>query len=337
MPVAVCAPYLSGPTEYLLAALRSAAEQLGADDELLVLPNGPEARATVAALALPERARVVADDRDVLEMADSWNRAFDAATRPLVHVLHYDDEVADGFYAAVEGLAAEHPGAGLFLTGREILAAPGESAPEVPAWPGRRLLEGDAAARFLMEQRFSTAGAGVFRREHIDRLGGFRPQYVHCPDEELFFRVGAHGGVAFDGARLYRDREHPGQTRFGTWRRSDFAAVYLAARGDGADHFGADFGRESRDRAAATVAWLARRMSLEGEPATGARLLDGLAAAYPPAAAREDVRASRRLVSSSAARTMTRARERAAAARARARRRVSGRDRGRSGTAKAPD
>jgi hypothetical protein len=287
----VCVPYRSGATEYLLEALESAASQLPDGSELLVVPDGVAAEETVRALSLPETARVVAADEAAGGgLVSAWNRCLTHSSGGLIHLLHYDDAVAPGFYSAVSALEGRWPSASLYLTAREIFGA--APAPDPPTGGEAKLLEGDAAARLLIGQRDYSAGCAVLPRAVYERLGGFSERYPYCPDEELFFRFAAAGGVAYEPRPLYRDRAHGEQARFGTWRKPDFATVYLGCRGDGGDHFGPDVGAQARRKAAETVIWLARRFAEEGEPEVGRDRLRELATVYPAARAMPGFRAS---------------------------------------------
>ena len=150
----------------------------------------------------------------------NFNTCLSRSRGQLVHVLHGDDLVSDGFYTAIERLAADHPGVGLYATRcffideDAVITAVSKRLPslETPS----HLTE-----PFFNGTPLQFAGVAV-RRSAYERLGGFRADLVHTADREMWARVvHACGAVvsrevlasyrifaANDSARLTRTAEN---------------------------------------------------------------------------------------------------------------------------------
>jgi glycosyltransferase involved in cell wall biosynthesis len=125
----------------------------------------------------------------------------------LVHLLHGDDLVLEGFYGTLDERLLEHPDAGaaycrhLYVDehGRRLDVAPLE-----PASSGI-LMEG---ARFLAaEQRIVTPSI-VVRRSVYERLGGFDDRLACAEDWEMWVRVAARFPVYYEERPLACYRLH---------------------------------------------------------------------------------------------------------------------------------
>jgi glycosyltransferase involved in cell wall biosynthesis len=122
----------------------------------------------------------------------------------LVHILHGDDYVADGFYQTIEQMAAENPELGLYAT-RHFLV----DEESIVTGVSRRVPALEAPTRctkpFFYETPVQFAGV-VARRTAYEALGGFRPELVHTADCEMWARIThARGGtLARDVLAFYR-------------------------------------------------------------------------------------------------------------------------------------
>jgi glycosyltransferase involved in cell wall biosynthesis len=125
----------------------------------------------------------------------------------LVHLLHGDDLVLEGFYRTLDERLLEHPDAGaaycrhLYVDehGRRLDVAPLE-----PASSGI-LMEG---ARFLAaEQRIMTPSI-VVRRSVYERLGGFDDRLACAEDWEMWVRVATRFPVYYEERPLACYRLH---------------------------------------------------------------------------------------------------------------------------------
>jgi hypothetical protein len=233
--LSVCIPCYSAPADMLQESIDSAAVQLEAGAELVILPNGPAAIETIAQVALPAGARVV-PSAEVLDLVTNWNRCLDTATGSLVHILHEDDAVAPGFYRVVTATARRFPEAALYATASQAFELPAPSEEDIGAEP--ELLESLDAARFLLLDERHSCGNVVFNRNALESSGGFLPEFTYCCDEEAYLRLAASGGIGFHPAPLYRNRAHAGQSRFQDWLRPEFVPTYVGSRVEGARALG---------------------------------------------------------------------------------------------------
>ncbi|HEY8156817.1 MAG TPA: glycosyltransferase family 2 protein [Myxococcota bacterium] len=130
-----------------------------------------------------------------LGATQTFNTCLRRARGRWVHILHADDEVLAGFYAAYQrviGLRedlvmAVGPVATIDERGAR-LNAPG------PARAGEGRILRDFAKRQATRQQVQFAG-WVLRREACERAGGFCTLLHHCADMELAFRLGLLGPV----------------------------------------------------------------------------------------------------------------------------------------------
>ena len=125
----------------------------------------------------------------------------------IVHLLHGDDLVLPGFYAALgKGFDADPEIGAAFCRwmliddlGRtkEIAEAEQDEAGPLP----------DALARLASEQRIVTPAIAV-RRSTWEALGGFDPRLLCSEDWEMWVRIAAHYPVWYEPAPLAAYRTH---------------------------------------------------------------------------------------------------------------------------------
>jgi hypothetical protein len=277
--LSVCIPCYSAPAEMVQESVDSAAAQLPAGSELVVLPNGRRAVETVSAVRLPPEARVVPSHEE-LDLVTNWNRGLEEAAGSLVHFLHEDDAVAPGFYSTVLDLWRRHPDAGLYATTSTQLTST-SPPPSAPSGDGA-LLQGLDAARFFLVDDRHACGNVVMKGDVIAREGGFLPEFSHCCDEEAFLRWAAAGGVALHPAPLYRNRVHMGQSRYSSWMRSDFVQLYLGSRIEGARRLGQEAVELAVSSSERRVVSVAITLALAGHEAESQLRLRELSAALEP-------------------------------------------------------
>jgi glycosyltransferase involved in cell wall biosynthesis len=135
------------------------------------------------------------------------NTCLERSRGRLVHVLHGDDGVRDGFYAALGSVLEAEPTAGAAFCRyiaideqgdwSSIAALEQRSAGLIPDW-----LE-----RIAVGQRLQTP-CMVVRREVYERLGGFDRRPKMSEDWEMWVRIAAHYPVAYEPAPLALYRVH---------------------------------------------------------------------------------------------------------------------------------
>jgi glycosyltransferase involved in cell wall biosynthesis len=122
-----------------------------------------------------------------------------------VHVLHGDDQVLPGFYAAMEGALADASVGAAFCrqifmngSGAWLDVSPLEQPDGLISRPATFLAE---------EQRIMTPSMCV-RRSVYERIGGFHPELACAEDWEMWVRIAARFPVAYVSAPLALYRMH---------------------------------------------------------------------------------------------------------------------------------
>jgi glycosyltransferase involved in cell wall biosynthesis len=140
-------------------------------------------------------------------VAGNLNTCLQRSRGELVHVLHGDDFVLEGFYRTIDDRLCEHPDAGAAYCRHLYVDGDGgviDVAPLEPASSGI-LLEG---ARFLAaEQRIMTPCI-VVRRSVYERLGGFDTRLACAEDWEMWVRVASRFPVYYEERPLACYRMH---------------------------------------------------------------------------------------------------------------------------------
>jgi glycosyltransferase involved in cell wall biosynthesis len=138
----------------------------------------------------------------------NFNTCVERARGRLVHILHGDDAVREGFYGAIQRLLDTHPQAGaafcryISMDGDGKWVTIGELEPE-----GRGVLDG-WLERIALGQRLQTP-CMVVRRSVYEQLGGFDARLTHCEDWEMWTRIAAGFPVAYEPDPLALYRVHP--------------------------------------------------------------------------------------------------------------------------------
>jgi hypothetical protein len=139
----------------------------------------------------------------------NFNTCLERARGELVHLLHGDDCVREGFYEAMERPFLEHPDLGAAFCRYIAMDAQGH-------WQNIALLEQPTAGvipdwlgRIALGQRLQFPSMVVARATY-ERLGGFdsRPSGLG-EDWEMWVRVAAHYPVAYEPRPLALYRVHP--------------------------------------------------------------------------------------------------------------------------------
>ena len=129
------------------------------------------------------------------------------ANGELVHLLHGDDKVHDGFYAALQRGFDSDPAVGAAFCRHAFIDEAGAelsvASPEQPA-AGRLT---DALDHLAQEQRIMTPSIAV-RREAYERLGGFDDRLTCSEDWEMWVRIAAAYPVWYEPQVLASYRMH---------------------------------------------------------------------------------------------------------------------------------
>lgn len=264
--LSICVPCHRAEPAFLPECLASVEAAAPEDAELILAVDAEDSLRRVRALRLSPRWRLLEPDGKE-GLVPNWNRCLATARGAHVHLLHEDDAVAPTFYAHVCDLIERFPDAALHLTATT-------SSPPPPGGRAEgRLLQGEDAARFLLDDVAYACGSVVIARRAVEALGFFDGSYSFCPDEEAYLRWARHGGLVASGAPLYRSRRHVAQERFRAWRRPDFVETYARARLQGAAAYGAALQRYAVRTTQRRVVSIALTLALEGDRAQAADVL----------------------------------------------------------------
>lgn len=125
----------------------------------------------------------------------------------IVHLLHGDDAVLPGFYAAMDRAFAEHSDIGAAFCRHIFLDARGRRDGLSPLELERSGVLPDAAAYLAAEQRIMTPSICV-RRAAYERVGGFHESLVCAEDWEMWVRIAASHPIWYETEPLALYRMH---------------------------------------------------------------------------------------------------------------------------------
>jgi hypothetical protein len=179
-------------TEFLEATLRSLLDQApGADEmEIEVVDN-------CSTEGDPERlVREIGGDRvkfyrqpENVGAIENFNTCLRRARGQWVHILHSDDVLRPGFFAAARKAIAAQPEAGaivfrvIYIDDDGMWLGLSDIESRTPG-----LLSEDFAQRQLLDQRIQFVGM-IVRRKVYEELGGFRLELQHCADWDMWNRI----------------------------------------------------------------------------------------------------------------------------------------------------
>jgi glycosyltransferase involved in cell wall biosynthesis len=142
-----------------------------------------------------------------LGVVGNWNACIYAARGELIHLLHADDFVKSGFYAAVEAAFSQQPAAELCVV--RALVVDGQLEPERLARRLCRSAEGLSVYSLAYGNEFYAPGV-VVKRSCYERVGGFSPALCCVPDWEMWLRILASGEGVYVNEALACYREAAG-------------------------------------------------------------------------------------------------------------------------------
>ena len=129
----------------------------------------------------------------------------------LVHLLHGDDCVRPGFYAALgEGFAKDEKVGAAFCRWA-LIDEEGHVLSTAEPEQERSGVLPDALVRLASEQRITTPSIAV-RRRVWEQLGGFDARLRCAEDWEMWVRIAAHHAIWYEPAALAEYRVRPGST-----------------------------------------------------------------------------------------------------------------------------
>lgn len=196
---------IRSPAPWLAETLAGLQRQTMGDWRLVVVVHGTdEALADVLTEAVPGcRILFVGSD---LGLPEVLNTGLAACTAPLVARIDADDVPRPDRFATQVAYLADHPDVAL-------VASPVAIMDESGRLTGRRA--GPSGERELMKGlRWKCViqhPSVMFRREIVERLGGYAPGARHVEDYELWLRLAAVAGLGTTSEPLTDYRLHDGQ------------------------------------------------------------------------------------------------------------------------------
>lgn len=135
------------------------------------------------------------------------NTCVERSRGELVHILHGDDAVRDGFYRAMARHFAERPEVGAAFCRYISMDGDGSWQTIAPVEPDGRGILVDWLARIAEGQRLQTP-CMVVRRSVYEQLGGFDARLTHCEDWEMWTRIASAFPVSYEPEPLALYRVH---------------------------------------------------------------------------------------------------------------------------------
>lgn len=201
------------PDEKLLVALRSVLAQAWppAAMQITVVDDAstPGRTSSLVRTADPEGRVEVVEHEQRLGLAGNWNRAVALARGELVHLLHQDDYVRPGFYAAIDHGFQAAPEAGMAFCRSRIVDGAGRPIKASSRLRWRAGIIANWLPAIAERQRIQTPAA-VVRRSTYETLGGFRRELTQTVDWEMWVRIAAANPVWYEPRSLAVYRRHPG-------------------------------------------------------------------------------------------------------------------------------
>lgn len=138
----------------------------------------------------------------------NFETCLNRAQGQLVHLLHGDDKVRDGYYATMDRLFRAYPEAGAAFCRYSCMDETGEMLYEQrPEMQQDGVLQ-DWLLKIAERQRIQYAAITV-RRDVFEKLGGFYA-LTYGEDWEMWVRIARHYPVAYTPEVLADYRKHPG-------------------------------------------------------------------------------------------------------------------------------
>ncbi|MGI8755298.1 MAG: glycosyltransferase family 2 protein [Acidimicrobiales bacterium] len=203
-------PVRDGDPDLLAIALRSVLGQgIGPTEmQIEVVDDGSQRLDVATVVAAVGGERVAVRSREGTHGAPrAFSECVERARGRWVHILHADDLVYPGFYAAYDEVLAADPEAVMAVSQSWFVDGDGHQLGLSGPLPthGGRLID---AERLITRDNPVNFAAVVVRRSAYERVGGFDPGLIHANDWEMWTRLAAAGPVAVVPVVLAGYRRH---------------------------------------------------------------------------------------------------------------------------------
>lgn len=183
-------------------------------------------------------------------MSANWNACISRARGRWVHILHDDDMVLPQFYRTCRSYIESNPRA-ILVFSRVI------SVDENDEWVHLLNLVPNGTTtgiipdplREFAQQNFIRASAAVVARAAYEKVGGFNPGLVYCPDWEMWIRITDVGRIAYIHQPYVLYRDHPGSATRTTEKFARHLEESIYATEFGVQKLPVQLQREYRSRA----------------------------------------------------------------------------------------
>ncbi len=155
----------------------------------------------------PFRRVEIVSHRIRLGLAGNWNRAIELARGHLVHLLHQDDSVSPGFYAAIDRGFRRGEGVGMAFCRSRIIDDQGRHTKTTSRQQWLSGVVKNWLPRIAERQRIQTPAAVVARTTY-EVVGGYRSDLCYALDWEMWVRIAANFPVWYDPRPLATYRRH---------------------------------------------------------------------------------------------------------------------------------
>jgi hypothetical protein len=125
----------------------------------------------------------------------------------VIHLLHGDDYVREGFYRKLQNAFESQPEIGAAFSRQIFMDAAGNWQAFSPLEETESGILGDGLERLALEQRIMTPSIAV-RRDVYERLGGFDNRLICSEDWEMWVRIAAQYPVWYETEALAVYRMH---------------------------------------------------------------------------------------------------------------------------------
>ena len=195
---------------YLGAALDGVLAQVGEDDtvEIVIVDDASLDFDPHAFVRRFPAGRVAVHRQETRRgLAGNWNACLTAARGRWVHLLHQDDGVLPGFYAALRRGAASDPRVAAAFCASYLGDADGHGwAPRLVPMTAPGILAD--WQRHVFERLSIQCSAILVRRDVYETIGGFDPDFSYVPDWDMWRRIAARYPIWYHPEPLASYRMH---------------------------------------------------------------------------------------------------------------------------------
>ncbi len=138
-------------------------------------------------------------------MVNNFNACIDLAKGELIHILHADDYVLNGFYNEIELAYSKYPNAGVFFTNFSFKR--GDKISEVQEEESKPGISNKVRDR-IFEGNIVQCAAIVVKKSVYQKIGKFDTNFYYCVDWEMWQRIFSKFDVFYSNKILAVYRIH---------------------------------------------------------------------------------------------------------------------------------